>query len=55
MVEEHTAAGIAGKMDTLKQNSFMLQEPNIQVFEKKPKEQKETAFPVARIGRHSSW
>ncbi|MEP0859730.1 fertility inhibition FinO-like protein [Trichocoleus sp. DQ-U1] len=35
-------AAIAGKMGETSENGFVLVEPNIQVFEKKPKEPKET-------------
>ncbi|MBD1890596.1 fertility inhibition FinO-like protein, partial [Trichocoleus sp. ST-U2] len=35
-------AAIAGKMGQTSENGFVLVEPNIQVFEKKPKEPKET-------------
>ncbi|MBD1930144.1 fertility inhibition FinO-like protein [Trichocoleus sp. FACHB-90] len=35
-------AAIAGKMGQANENGFVLLEPNIQVFEKKPKEPKET-------------
>ncbi len=35
-------AAIAGKMGETSENGFVLLEPNIQVFEKKPKEPKET-------------
>ena len=34
-------AAIAGKMGQTSENGFVLVEPNIQVFEKKPKEPKE--------------
>ena len=34
-------AAIAGKMGETSENGFVLVEPNIQVFEKKPKEPKE--------------
>ena len=34
-------AAIAGKMGETSENGFVLLEPNIQVFEKKPKEPKE--------------
>jgi len=40
-------AAIAGKMGESTEKGFVLEEPNIQVFEKKPKEPKETASPVA--------
>lgn len=35
-------AAIPGKMGQTSENGFVLVEPNIQVFEKKPKEPKET-------------
>lgn len=40
-------AAIAGKMGSATEKGFVLSEPNIQVFEKKPKEPKEAATPVA--------
>ncbi|WP_449416128.1 hypothetical protein [Phormidium nigroviride] len=40
-------AAIAGKMGEATPNGFVLAEPNIQVFEKKPKEPKDASEPVA--------
>lgn len=40
-------AAIAGQMGEMTDRGFVLKEPNIQVFEKKPKESKETAPTVA--------
>ena len=40
-------AAIAGQMGEKTDRGFVLLEPNIQVFEKKPKEPKEAATPVA--------
>jgi len=40
-------AAIAGLMGEKTDRGFMLNEPNIQTFEKKPKESKEAAPPVA--------
>lgn len=40
-------AAIAGQMGEKTERGFVLNEPNIQTFEKKPKEPKETAPPVA--------
>jgi len=40
-------AALAGLMGESTEKGFVLNEPNIQVFEKKPKEPKEAATPVA--------
>lgn len=40
-------AAIAGQMGEKTDRGFVLKEPNIQVFEKKPKEPKEGAAPIA--------
>ena len=40
-------AAIAGKMGSPTENGFVLNEPNIQVFERKPKEPKEPTEPAA--------
>jgi hypothetical protein len=40
-------AAIAGKMGSPTENGFVLNEPNIQVFERKPKEPKEATEPTA--------
>jgi hypothetical protein len=40
-------AAIAGKMGQKTDRGFVLDEPNIQTFEKKPKQPKEDASPVA--------
>ena len=40
-------AAIAGQMGERTEKGFVLLEPNIQTFEKKPKEPKEAAPPVA--------
>lgn len=40
-------AAIAGKMGAPTENGFVLNEPNIQVFERKPKEPKEATEPTA--------
>lgn len=40
-------AAIAGLMGEKTDKGFMLNEPNIQTFEKKPKEPKEATLPVA--------
>jgi hypothetical protein len=40
-------AAIAGLMGEKTERGFVLNEPNIQTFEKKPKEPKEVAAPVA--------
>ena len=40
-------AAIAGKMGSPTENGFVLNEPNIQVFERKPKEPKEATEPAA--------
>jgi hypothetical protein len=39
-------AAIAGKMGLPTENGFVLNEPNIQVFERKPKEPKEPTEPA---------
>lgn len=39
-------AAIAGKMGERTENGFMLDQPNIQVFERKPKEPKEPQEPA---------
>ncbi len=40
-------AAIAGQMGEKTESGFILKEPNVQTFEKKPKEPKEGATPVA--------
>ncbi|MBD0304034.1 MAG: fertility inhibition FinO-like protein [Tolypothrix sp. T3-bin4] len=42
-------AAIAGKMGAPTENGFVLNEPNIQVFERKPKEPKEATEPAATV------
>ena len=44
-------AAIAGLMGEKTDKGFMLDEPNIQTFEKKPKEPKEAVPPVASAAR----
>lgn len=39
-------AAIAGQMGDKTDSGFVLKEPNVQTFEKKPKEPKEEAAPV---------
>lgn len=41
-------AAIAGQMGEKTDSGFILKEPNVQTFEKKPKEPKEGAAPVER-------
>jgi hypothetical protein len=43
----YVVAALAGLMGESTEKGFVLNEPNIQVFEKKPKEPKEAATPVA--------
>ena len=42
-------AAIAGMMGEKTDSGFVLKEPNVQTFEKKPKEPKEGAIPVASV------
>ncbi len=42
-------AAIAGQMGEKTQKGFVLKEPNVQTFEKKPKEPKEGVTPVASV------
>jgi hypothetical protein len=49
-------AAIAGKMGEPMHGGFVLNEPNIQVFERKPKEpkpQEETKYPEPAKGNHT--
>jgi hypothetical protein len=42
-------AAIAGKMGAPTENGFVLDQPNIQVFERKPKEAKESTEPTESV------
>lgn len=47
-------AAIAGQMGEKTESGFILKEPNVQTFEKKPKEPKEGAVPVASAAWRAS-